>query len=316
MAARTAQPAARGRSAAPATRTPAPAARGRAAAAPPARQAPAPAGNRRGQAATSQAAGNRQPPPRNPPAAAGAAPAGRGRGGGDDIARQLAAMEASWNGSKADSKQNDFELLVPAGSYVTQLVGQRVFGYGKKQIAIVLEFTVIEGDEQGQAISIFRELTDPDKLVWAQRDLRKLGSDVDSLAAKDIPAEAEALVQAAPEVRIIVKPGKEPGSLFANISKLITPGDGTDLNEPLQPGAETESQVDPNGDPNADPGDPLENDEVEWKQGRAKFTGVVQTVDADNRQVVVLEDKSQTQVTLGFDDITIILPPDDGSQQQ
>jgi hypothetical protein len=197
------------------------------AARPPVRQAPA-AAPARPAAAPAQVAppARRAVAPARPAAVApAAAPAGRtaptsraaapqagpaaAAGGGQMLAKRLAAMRAKWDQKKAESAKDDrgTNANVDNGDYTTYLVAADIRDVEGVPgvIGFAFELAESEGDLAGQVVNYPRFFDTDDKFTWMQRDCRRLGIDVDNVDIVDLPAHLKDLVDQRIGVRINVK---------------------------------------------------------------------------------------------------------------
>jgi hypothetical protein len=157
---------------------------------------------------------------------------------------KLAGLEKSWEKAKVRAQEpGDFQDL-PDGMYIAQLVTAEVTESQKGNMQIHWEYSVLEGEQQGQSIHAYSSLANEDRLVWAYRDCTKLGYDMTGVKISQLEAVCAELSKRKPTVRmqLVTKPGKEEGTEFQNknIRRLIESGTGEDAGagEAVAEGAE------------------------------------------------------------------------------
>lgn len=121
------------------------------------------------------------------------------------LSKRLKAMKEAWNSAKAESAKmgGDFECkLEPAPDYLGRLSDAKFVG--KEMQGFVIELTVIEGDSTGETADIYNDISDPDKLVFLQKNLRRLGVPVDETDIENLENVAKELIERAPTVHFAV----------------------------------------------------------------------------------------------------------------
>lgn len=123
------------------------------------------------------------------------------------LAKRLAAMRTRWDNSKQESAKDDrgTNANVGNGEYATRLTAADIRDVEGVPGVIGFKFVIAEGDLTGEELNYPRFFDTDDKLIWTQRDLRRLGVDVDNMDITDLPAHCAALTQEQPGVRISVK---------------------------------------------------------------------------------------------------------------
>lgn len=211
------------------------------------------------------------------------------------FAKQLREMKERWNKGKQESKKPGFGegTTLTKGQYATRLTTAKLINT-EKGPSVVFEFTCVRGDQTGEKGVRFAGMDTDDRIIYLQRDLRKLGQEVDELDIEQLPAMLKALVDEKPGVRITVKESGEYLNVY--IDKLMELEDdeqipdaeaassgnddateATDGEEGLgEPAAETEAEEAAEG-----PGFEIADDVAYVIKGK-KQTGVVKKINDDD----------------------------------
>ncbi len=112
----------------------------------------------------------------------------------------LAKLKKQWNNARAESKKVG-TFPGPDGTYAFKLFEAEIReGAGKMGVHVFLNFECQNENYKGDAIAIRRSVEDEDRLVWLQRDLRRLGVEVDEVGADELETVLEELVADQPFV--------------------------------------------------------------------------------------------------------------------
>ena len=195
--------------------------------------------------------------------------------------KQLRQMRERWNKGKEQSKKDNFSgTTLSPGQFATRLTGAKLIS-GDKGLSVVFEFTCVRGDEIGEKGIRFAGLGTDEQLVYFQRDLRRLGIEVDDFEPEQIPDILKELLEARPGVRINVKQNGEYKNVY--VDKLME----LDPEEDVQPGENGEgsgAEASGGDDSGEDAGDGGEGagevtfepgDDVSYTVKGKKQTGVV-----------------------------------------
>lgn len=158
------------------------------------------------------------------------------------IAKRLAAMRKAWDDKKEVSRNmTDFGIKVEVGDYICRLTGGTV-KLTDSWFGMILNFTVVDGDSTGEQIDVLGEIKE-DRMIFIQRDMRKLGLDVDAFPIDDIESQVAAAVEAAPGAKIHVGMS-EKGNKYANIIDGLVLDENNTLVEPAEePVAEPDAEA-------------------------------------------------------------------------
>lgn len=141
------------------------------------------------------------------------------------FAKRLAAMNDRWDTAKSESsKSGGGGVTVEDGRYNTRLTAAELRDGKDNSIYVLFQFTVVEGDSTGETIGRIAGFETDDKMIYLQRDLRRLGEDVDDFEIIQLPATLAKLTKNAPGVRLTVKTKGEYTNVY--IDKLVELEDG------------------------------------------------------------------------------------------
>lgn len=216
------------------------------------------------------------------------------------LAKQLKEMKDRWNKAKQESSKpgggGGTTLSASAGGvrHVCKLTAAKLY-QGDKGTQIILEFTSVEGDEIGEKAVRWLDLFTDEKLIWAQRDLRKLGVDVDDMDPDSLPQMCEDLVEAGPTVRITCKENGEYVNVY--IDKQIQVEETQTEEAATEPTAETmEEPAETTEETPAE--DQLSiGDDVTYKLKGKSFTGILKKV-IDEETVEIKDDDTKKLVSV------------------
>lgn len=149
--------------------------------------------------------------------------------------KKLREMKDRFNKGREEAKKNSGggTTLLPGQKYLTRL-GKTKIVETDDGLAIIFEFTAIDGDQVGEKGVMFCGMGTDEKVGYLLRDLRKLGFEIDNLQPEQLPEIADMLNKDAPVVKIKVT---EKGN-FVNvyIDKLVDVGDlsGGEVGPPVE----------------------------------------------------------------------------------
>lgn len=148
--------------------------------------------------------------------------------------KQLREMKERWNNSKKESQKmgGGGTTLRSGEKYLTRLSRARMYS-GQNGLGFVLEFTCVEGDQTGEKGVRIHTLDTDEKITNAQRDLRRLGLEVDEVEIEQLPTSLAKLEREAPGVRIKVQDSPDGKYVNTYIDKLVDLGNES----PLPPSA-------------------------------------------------------------------------------
>lgn len=108
---------------------------------------------------------------------------------------------------------------VPDGRYLAKLTAIKLDTEGGKVVSI-WDYTIEDGDCEGQVISNRYRFASPDNVSYFKRDLLKFGMEPEQIEgldlAEDLPALQENLVAAEPSCRITVRTKDDFQNIFLN----------------------------------------------------------------------------------------------------
>lgn len=207
-----------------------------------------------------------------------AAPAAKASPPGNSLmAKQLAKMKAAWDKNREESKDTSNFNQLPDGKYKTKLTDACLREVGDA-VKAMFEFTVVEGDSTGEKATRWDGIDTEERVLYLQKDLRRLGLDVDTFEIDQLEDALEELLQSAPVVRITVK--NKDGYCNCYIDKVLADDDAV-IADPVV------DNTDPPADPAADPAaeDVVDiGSEVSYVNPvtKKKSTGVVMVIYTDD----------------------------------
>lgn len=226
------------------------------------------------------------------------------------LQKRLKALKESWNSGKEESKKTGGATTLSDGRHLCKLTDASLLE-GNKGPFVKFEFTAVEGDEIGEKGVRNCGLDSEDRIVYLQRDLRRLGVEVDDFDIEQLPDILAELAGQAPGVRVTVKTNEgSDGKMYSNcyIDKLVAL-DGSEGEAPAEaeaeaePEAEAETEEAPaetEAEAEAEPeGETLEvGDDVTYLSGKVKLTGVVKSIDYDTSMIGIRDDKTKKVISV------------------
>lgn len=143
--------------------------------------------------------------------------------------RKLREMKEAWERNKEESKKaggRGGTTLKPGEKYLTRL-SDAMLRDGENGPYARLEFTCIEGDQTGEKGIVNGNFDSDDRIVYFQRDLRRLGVEVDDFDVTQLPAILADLKAKQPGVRLAVAESKDGKYINCYIDKLVQMDEGS-----------------------------------------------------------------------------------------
>lgn len=181
-----------------------------------------------------------------------------------DIKGKLARFKKKWDSSKKAASQSQWDYPGPDGP-VVGVVKSCEFDdnvWGKGELGVRIKCEVASGRYKGKPLpAITRSLENDDALVWLQRDLTRLGCDIDEIAI-------DALEETLKDLEGTFFTGKvktgENGYQNLNIGKVIDEDDVEDSTPDDEEEAEEEEEEEAEEDEDED-----EEEDEAHKKGKA-----------------------------------------------
>lgn len=174
------------------------------------------------------------------------------------VAKALKAMKAKWAAQREESKKGgggSQDTSLSEGRHACKLEDFKIIVY-QGSPAVIMTWTAVEGDEVGEKAVKFYGMDKDEKIGWFQRDLRRLGVEVDEIDIEQLPALGEELMAVAPTARISVK--AQGDYLNVYVDKLLE----TEGAEPAEAGEEAAAE-EPGEEVAEEPGEEVVEEAVE-----------------------------------------------------
>lgn len=221
------------------------------------------------------------------------------------LQKKLRAMKESWNSSKEEGKKTTTGgTTLTDGRHLCKLTDASL-NEGSKGPFVKLEFTCVEGEETGEKGVRICGLDNEERLVYLQRDLTRLGVDIDELDIEQLPDLLGELAAQAPGVRVTVKTNEgSDGKMYQNcyIDKLVELNGQAEEAEAEAPAEEAAAETEEAPAEEAaaeEEGETLEvGDDVSYLSGKVKLTGVVKSIDYDTSMIGIRDDKTKKVVSV------------------
>lgn len=242
--------------------------------------------------------------------------------------KRLKKLKEAWDGAKEDSsKSSSFQIEDGKKKGKLSNMEIRTNTQNKDWLHVFCEFTIVEGDETGKHAYIRWGLETDENLVHLQRNLRKLGVEVDDMDPEELPDIVETLLKQKPTCKLTVKTNGDYQNVY--IDKLLNDDD-----EGGDEGSEPEVDEDEDDDnPRVRPGkagkkkdedkEPGEDDEKEdekedeeetvdkgaevaFKLNGKKTTGLVIRSNPSKKTCVVRPKGKSTEEFLDWDDVAVL----------
>lgn len=225
------------------------------------------------------------------------------------FAKRLANMKKAWADKKEEAKATGGGgVNVPPDFYICRLTDGTIREAGSNdELHMVLQFTVLEGEQTGEQIPLWDNIQNPERLVYAMRDLRRLNVDTDEMDITDIEEVLKQLIESAPVVRLKVAQNGEYTNVYIN--KVIEDYEGAGETAPeaeqvAEPEAEPEAEAEQEAEPEAEAtGEEIEiGSEVTYQIKDAKTKkmvaaqGLVTKIDGDMFSIKNMKTKAIDKV--------------------
>lgn len=256
-----------------------------------------------------------------------AAPAAAARPAMTALQKKLKGMKDIWNKGKEESAKPGpgGGTTLTVGRHICQLT-ECVLKEGDNGPYVLFEFTCTdEADpEIGEKAVRFAGMDTEDRVIYLQRDLRRLGMDVDEFDIEQLEDRLAALLEQAPTVSLQVKENESNGKSYINVyvNKLINdaaeqPVEEAVAEEPEEPTEEPAAEEEPaeepaEGEPEPEPqADVIEiGDDVRYMDAKGKpQTGMIKGVTDDATGVIVRDDITKKNVTVPIEKIEKLATP-------
>lgn len=284
----------------------------------PARPAAAPAKPAAAAPAKPAVAAPAKPAAAAPKPAAPAKPAGKPVLQPTAMQKRLKALRDVWNAAKEESKKPGMGggTTLTVGKHICRLTDCKL-NEGDKGPYVLFEFTCVdEADtEIGEKAVRFSGMDTEDRVVYLQRDLRKLGIDVDEFEIDQLEGVLTQLLEEAPTVQLQVKENEgSDGKMYTNVyvNKLVNlngeeaPVEEVVGEEPAAEGEEAPAEETVEGEPEAEESQEVIEigDDVRYIDPKGKpQTGMIKGVNEDGTAVMIRDDITKKVVTIGVDKI-------------
>lgn len=163
------------------------------------------------------------------------------------FSKKAAGLKGMWKTAKKQMEEEGdiFGITVEDGPYIAQLTAASVKESAAGWPYVDWEFTVLEGDSEGEAVSRRSGIETEENLVWLMRDFVRFGLDPDELDINDKDDLEEVLTQlvkAAPKCRIFAKTN-DAGYQNIFINKVIEIEETSDNGKDFEKGDRVSAEI-------------------------------------------------------------------------
>ncbi|GAG07883.1 unnamed protein product, partial [marine sediment metagenome] len=116
-----------------------------------------------------------------------------------NLSARLKRMSKSWTQARKRAEEESFFTEIPDGMYEAQLIAAQVAeSQSSGRLQINWEFTVMEGEQEGNAIRDYQGIETEDAQVFMCRRLERLGVDTESFDMDELQDILDQVVETNP----------------------------------------------------------------------------------------------------------------------